>query len=206
MTSSPQHLNGMIVLAGGTGKRLGGRSKPDLLIAGDRLISWTLSFLPKVPTVVVAPEEVEVPEKVFLTMEEPPDSGPAAGIVAGWHRLADSFVFSPSDIIGVCPVDAPLSGFALRQLGRQLQEMNEDGSGKEKILLGQVGEVTQYVLGAFTVRALMEMARSNPLNRSVRGLVGEIGFSTREISPNYARDVDTPADIPPVTKLLRISR
>ena len=206
MTSSPQHLNGMIVLAGGTGKRLGGCSKPDLLIAGDRLISWTLSFLPKVPTVVVAPEEVEVPEKVFLTMEEPPGSGPAAGIVAGWHRLAASFVFSPSDIIGVCPVDAPLSGFALRQLGRQLQEMNEDGSGKEKILLGQVGEVTQYVLGAFTVRALMEMARSNPLNRSVRGLVSEIGFSTREISANYARDVDTPADIPPVTELLRISR
>ena len=206
MASSPQHLNGMIVLAGGTGKRLGGRSKPDLLIAGDRLISWTLSFLPKVPTVVVAPEEVEVPEKVFLTMEEPPGSGPAAGIVAGWHRLADSFVFSPSDIIGVCPVDAPLSGFALRQLGRQLHEMNEETPGKEKILLGQVGEVTQYVLGAFTVRALMEMARSNPLNRSVRGLLGEIGFSTREISPNYARDVDTPADIPPVTKLLRISR
>lgn len=206
MTSSPQHLNGMIVLAGGTGKRLGGRSKPDLLIAGDRLISWTLSFLPKVPTVVVAPEEVEVPEKVFLTMEEPPGSGPAAGIVAGWHRLAASFVFSPSDIIGVCPVDAPLSGFALRQLGRQLQEMNEDGSGKEKILLGQVGEVTQYVLGAFTVRALMEMARSNPLNRSVRGLLGEIGFATREISANYARDLDTPADIAPITELLRISR
>lgn len=206
MASSPQHLNGMIVLAGGTGKRLGGCSKPDLLIAGDRLISWTLSFLPKVPTVVVAPEEVEVPEKVFLTMEEPPGSGPAAGIVAGWHRLAASFVFSPSDIIGVCPVDAPLSGFALRQLGRQLQEMNEDGSGKEKILLGQVGEVTQYVLGAFTVRALMEMARSNPLNRSVRGLLGEIGFGTREISANYARDLDTPADIAPITELLRISR
>lgn len=206
MASSPQHLNGMIVLAGGTGKRLGGCSKPDLLIAGDRLISWTLSFLPKVPTVVVAPEEVEVPEKVFLTMEEPPGSGPAAGIVAGWHRLAASFVFSPSDIIGVCPVDAPLSGFALRQLGRQLQEMNEDGSGKEKILLGQVREVTQYVLGAFTVRALMEMARSNPLNRSVRGLLGEIGFATREISPNYARDLDTPADIAPITELLRISR
>lgn len=206
MASSPQHLNGMIVLAGGTGKRLGGCSKPDLLIAGDRLISWTLSFLPKVPTVVVAPEEVEVPEKIFLTMEEPPGSGPAAGIVAGWHRLAASFVFSPSDIIGVCPVDAPLSGFALRQLGRQLQEMNEDGSGKEKILLGQVGEVTQYVLGAFTVRALMEMARSNPLNRSVRGLLGEIGFATREISPNYARDLDTPADIAPITELLRISR
>lgn len=206
MASSPQHLRGMIVLAGGTGERLGGSSKPDLLIAGDRLISWTLSFLPPVPTVVVAPEEVEVPEKIFLTMEEPPGSGPAAGIVAGWHRLADSFVFSPSDIIGVCPVDAPLSGFALRQLSRQLQEMNEDGSGKEKILLGQVGEVTQYVLGAFTVRALMEMARSNPLNRSVRGLLGEIGFATREISPNYARDLDTPADIAPITELLRISR
>lgn len=102
MASSPQHLNGMIVLAGGTGNRLGGCSKPDLLIAGDRLISWTLSFLPKVPTVVVAPEEVEVPEKVFLTMEEPPGSGPAAGIVAGWHRLAASFVFSYRGLPGRC--------------------------------------------------------------------------------------------------------
>lgn len=206
MASSPQYLNGVIVLAGGTGERLGGRSKPNLLIAGDRLISWTLSFLPPVPTVVVAPEEVEVPEKVFLTMEEPPGSGPAAGIVAGWHRLADSFVFSPSDIIGVCPVDAPLSGFALRQLARHLQETNEDAAEKEKILLGQVGEITQYVLGVFTVRALMEMARAKPLNRSVRGVLGEIGFATREISPDYAHDVDTPADIAPVTELLRISR
>lgn len=206
MASSSQYLNGVIMLAGGTGKRLGGRSKPDLLIAGDRLISWTLSFLPPVPTVVVAPSEVEVPEKVFLTMEEPPGSGPAAGIVAGWRRLANSFVFSPSDIIGVCPVDAPLAGFALRQLGRELKEQNEDAAEKEKILLGQVGEVTQYVLGVFTVRALMEMARANPLNRSVRGVLGEIGFSTREISPDYARDVDTPADIAPVTELLRISR
>ena len=206
MASSSQYLNGVIMLAGGTGKRLGGCSKPDLLIAGDRLISWSLSFLPKVPTVVVAPGEVEVPENVFLTMEEPPGSGPAAGIVAGWRQLANSFVFSPSDIIGVCPVDAPLSGFALRQLARQLQETNEDAAEKQKILLGQVGEVTQYVLGAFTVRALMEMARANTLNRSVRGVLSDIGFATREISPDYARDVDTPADIVPVTELLRISR
>lgn len=206
MASSSQYLNGVIMLAGGTGKRLGGCSKPDLLIAGDRLISWSLSFLPKVPTVVVAPGEVEVPENVFLTMEEPPGSGPAAGIVAGWRRLANSFVFSPSNIIGVCPVDAPLSGFALRQLARQLQETNEDAAEKQKILLGQVGEVTQYVLGAFTVRALMEMARANTLNRSVRGVLSDIGFATREISPDYARDVDTPADIVPVTELLRISR
>ena len=115
-------------------------------------------------------------------------------------------MFSPSDIIGVCPVDAPLAGFALRQLGRELKERNEDAAEKEKILLGQVGEVTQYVLGAFTVRALMEMARANPLNHSVRGVLSEIGFATREISPDYARDVDTPADIAPVTELLRISR
>ena len=94
----------------------------------------------------------------------------------------------------------------MRQLARQLQETNEDAAEKQKILLGQVGEVTQYVLGAFTVRALMEIARTNPLNRSVRGVLGEIGFATREISPDYARDVDTPADIAPVTELLRISR
>lgn len=80
-------------------------------------------------------------------------------------------------------MDAPLSGFALRQLARQLQEINEDAAKKEKILLGQVGEVTQYVLGVFTVRALMEIARANPLNRSVRGVLSDIGFATREISP-----------------------
>ena len=85
----------VLVLAGGTGRRLGGASKPDVVARGARLLDHVLNGVAAVRSplgggrsVVVAPVEVEVPDGVLRTLEDPPLGGPVAGIAAGLARLA----------------------------------------------------------------------------------------------------------------------
>lgn len=80
----------LIVLGGGEGRRLGGVSKPDLLLGGVRLLDRVLEAGSDCsPRVVVAPETVEVPSGVLRTLEELPAGGPVAGIAAGLARLRE---------------------------------------------------------------------------------------------------------------------
>ncbi|MGW6129156.1 molybdenum cofactor guanylyltransferase [Cellulomonas sp. NPDC055163] len=82
-----------LVLAGGRARRLGGVSKPDVLVAGRRLLAHVLDAAAAGPgggarrTVVVAPGSVAVPGDVLRTLEDPPDGGPVAGIAAGLAAL-----------------------------------------------------------------------------------------------------------------------
>ncbi|MCG7308570.1 molybdenum cofactor guanylyltransferase [Brachybacterium sp. ACRRE] len=78
----------MIVLGGGEGRRLGGVSKPDLVLGGRRLLDLVLDAGSGcAPRVVVAPDSVEVPSGVLRTLEDPPAGGPVAGIAAGLALL-----------------------------------------------------------------------------------------------------------------------
>lgn len=78
-----------IVLAGGTGRRLGGASKPDVVLAGERLLDRVLAAVAARRRIcVVAPESVRLPAGVLRTLEDPPHGGPVAGISAGLAALA----------------------------------------------------------------------------------------------------------------------
>ncbi|WP_258726336.1 molybdenum cofactor guanylyltransferase [Cellulomonas sp. NS3] len=83
-----------LVLAGGRARRLGGVSKPDVLVSGRRLLAHVLDAAAVGPgprrTVVVAPASVAVPDGVLRTLEDPPDGGPVAGIAAGLAALGRS--------------------------------------------------------------------------------------------------------------------
>ena len=108
----------VVVLAGGTGRRLGGASKPNVVARGARLLDHVLAGLsgltdlaepasgaeptgrsapekrsPAVATVgrvvVVAPAEVALPAGILRALEDPPLGGPVAGIAAGLARLAE---------------------------------------------------------------------------------------------------------------------
>ena len=85
----------VLVLAGGTGRRLGGASKPDVVARGARLLDHVLNGVAAVRSplgggrsVVVAPAGVEVPDGVLRALEDPPFGGPVAGIAAGLARLS----------------------------------------------------------------------------------------------------------------------
>jgi len=76
-----------IILAGGRGSRLGGVSKADLVVGGRRLLDVVLEAVRRArTTVVVGP--VAAPDGVLVTVEDPPGTGPAAGIVAGLEAVA----------------------------------------------------------------------------------------------------------------------
>ncbi|PVU82168.1 molybdopterin-guanine dinucleotide biosynthesis protein [Cellulomonas sp. WB94] len=81
-----------LVLAGGRARRLGGVSKPDVVVGGRRLLAHVLGAVdgPDVRrVVVVGPDTLAVPDGVTRTLEDPPDGGPVAGLAAGLAILRD---------------------------------------------------------------------------------------------------------------------
>jgi molybdopterin-guanine dinucleotide biosynthesis protein A len=98
-----------IVLAGGSGKRMGGVLKPLLKIGGVPMITRVLNALEHAERiVVVGPSELDdyLPENVKRTQEQPPGGGPVAGISAG---LASG---KPAEKIIVAAGDLPFLSWA----------------------------------------------------------------------------------------------
>ncbi|GEK23005.1 molybdenum cofactor guanylyltransferase [Cellulomonas xylanilytica] len=76
-----------IVLAGGRARRLGGASKPDVLVGGVPLLDRALAaVVDAAHVVVVGPPRVARPG-VVTVLEDPPDGGPVAGLAAGLDAL-----------------------------------------------------------------------------------------------------------------------
>ena len=100
-----------IILAGGRGSRLGGVSKADLIVGGVRLLDRVLGAVTDAAS-TVAVGRVEVPDGVLVTLEDPPGTGPAAGLVAGLDAIATP---APWTLILACDLpDAPAAVDALR--------------------------------------------------------------------------------------------
>jgi molybdopterin-guanine dinucleotide biosynthesis protein A len=92
-----------IVLAGGSGKRMGGVLKPVLSVGGVPLITRVLGALGKAGhLVVVGPSELDpyLPQNVLRTQEDPPGGGPVAGIGAGFalRAHAESVIVAAGDL------------------------------------------------------------------------------------------------------------
>ncbi|WP_430868855.1 molybdenum cofactor guanylyltransferase [Demequina aurantiaca] len=111
-----------IVLAGGNARRLGGASKPDLIVGEDTLLDLTLAACAAVqasPVVVVGPDSL-ARDGILVTSEDPPGGGPAAGVAAGLESLAslvgDADGFDPEDLILCLACDMPNAADAVQAL------------------------------------------------------------------------------------------
>ncbi|WP_213451116.1 molybdenum cofactor guanylyltransferase [Rhizomonospora bruguierae] len=105
---------GALILAGGAGRRLGGREKPARPVGGRPMLLRVLDALADAdPRVVVgAPALTGAPTDVLTTVEEPPGGGPAAAVVAGL-RLVPAHV----PVVALVAADLPLlTGDAVRRL------------------------------------------------------------------------------------------
>ena len=106
-------LCGVVVLAGGTAKRMGGVSKPDVIVAGKSLLMRAIDEIravaPAAEIVVVAPPQVEIPEGVARVLEDPPFGGPLAGVAAGFDLLRTLPGFRTDGLVGLLTCDAPLA-------------------------------------------------------------------------------------------------
>ncbi|MFT0848317.1 twin-arginine translocase subunit TatC [Actinomycetaceae bacterium L2_0104] len=106
-------LCGVVVLAGGTAKRMGGVSKPDVVVAGKTLLMRAIDEIravaPAAEIVVVAPPQVEIPTGVARVLEDPPFGGPVAGVAAGFDLLRTLPGFRADGLVGLLTCDAPLA-------------------------------------------------------------------------------------------------
>lgn len=76
-----------VVLAGGRARRLGGVSKPGVVVAGRALLDHVLAAVAGArQVVVVGPPQLARPG-VTTVLEDPPDGGPVAGLAAGLAAL-----------------------------------------------------------------------------------------------------------------------
>ena len=105
-----------IVLAGGTAKRLGGAPKHSIVVDGQTLLERTLAAVSDAARVVVVGDDLLRPlvGDATLVREEPPLSGPAAGIGAALPHVTACRV-----IVLAC--DQPYVADAVRPL------LNADG-------------------------------------------------------------------------------
>lgn len=191
-----------VVLAGGTARRLGGVSKPDVLVAGRRMLDHVLEglaalrgggALPAGRIVVVAPPEVALPPGELRALEDPPLGGPVAGIAAGLQALAaDAGGSAPAPVTAVLTCDAPGAATALPPLLGALEAAPAvpgiDGA------CARAGDHTQYLLGVYWTPALLGAVAPGgaPLrDRAVHRTLGALRVLEVAGTERAAVDLDT---------------
>ena len=173
-----------VILAGGRGSRLGGVSKADLEVAGVRLLDRVLVAASGARTrVVVGP--VAVPAGVLVTSEDPPGTGPAAGLVAGLAALADP---APWTLVLAC--DLPGAEAAVPAL---LAAAAAGAAAPDGLCLAGPDGHPQWLLGLYRSDALRAAASDygDPSNRSVRGLLRALDLGTVPDASGLGEDLDT---------------
>ena len=190
----------VIVLAGGTGARLDGASKPDVVARGARLLDHVLVGVERLRerdlalgrVCVVAPSEVALPGGVLRALEDPPLGGPVAGIAAGLELLGRSDPVA--GLTGILTCDAPFSWRALPALHRALAEAGPELDGA----CARDDEHTQYLLGLYRRRALAAAVAPDgaPLrDTAVRRALGALHVTAITTTRDVVRDLDTWAEV-----------
>ena len=175
-----------IILAGGRGSRLGGVSKADLTVGGRRLLDVVLEAVRCARTTVVV-GQVAAPDGVLVTLEDPPGTGPAAGIVAGLEAVAQ-----PAGWTVVLACDLPgVQAAVPRLLAATARDDDLDG-----YCLASPEGSPQWLLGIHRTPRLRLVAQTygDPRNRSVRGLLAGLRLGLLPDADDDGRDVDTWVD------------
>lgn len=187
--TAPQRV-AAVVLAGGESRRFG-TDKLEASVDGARLLDRSLEALPSgVEVIIVGPERETVRPARFVR-EDPPGSGPAAGIIAGL-RLGLS---QPLEAVVIFPADAPRGGESAVLLLHRLRAdvayavVGVDRSGRDQPL--------QLALRRDAVEALV--ARAGPragAGQSARELISwlEPAMVRQPLDDLLAFDIDTIED------------
>lgn len=170
---------GAIVLAGGRATRLGGASKGDVTVGADTMLTHVTNAcqevgIPRDNIVVVGHAQTDLTR----TVEDPPHSGPAAGIGAGLAHVTGDRLF-------ILSCDIPFIASGLPVL---IDSFEGDG-----VCFG--GVRTQYLAGLYSTSAVRarvaELQNEGGLvNLPVRAVLGALTVTV--LGPNpAANDVDT---------------
>lgn len=177
-----------VVVAGGKGSRMGHVSKADLDISGERLLDIVLRATAGAATTVVV-GDVAVPEGVVLTREDPPGTGPAAGLLAGLDAVA-----SPAPWTLVLACDLPGAPGAV---GRLLEAVASAPAEAEGLCLRDAGGELQHLAALYRTPALRRafVEWGDPANRSVRGVMASLALLPVDPGDASVEDLDTPEQL-----------
>jgi molybdopterin-guanine dinucleotide biosynthesis protein A len=177
-----------IVLAGGSGRRLGGVDKPALVVGGKRLLDRVLAAVDASSVVVVVGPPRLTARPVLFATEQPPGGGPAAALAAGLPLVT-------SDVVGVLAADLP---FVTADVVHHLTEQLGTRNGA---LIVDADGFDQLLLGVWRTAALRDAVKAaGPLaNRGLHHVLGRLN-PVRVVLPPATQplawwDCDTPADV-----------
>lgn len=177
-----------IVLAGGRGARMGHVSKADLDVGGERLLDIVLRAASGAATTVVV-GDVAVPHRVLVTREDPPGTGPAAGLLAGLDAVP-----SPAPWTLALACDLPDAPAAVARLVDALGAAPEEADG---LCLRDVDGELQHLAAFYRTDALRRAfeAWGDPANRSVRGVMATLALLPVDPGDASVEDLDTPEQL-----------
>lgn len=179
----------VVVLAGGTARRMGGGDKTALdLGAGQSVLGHLVGGLDRtVPVVVVGPERA-LERPVRWTREEPPGAGPLAGLTAGLAAAPES------DLVVVLAGDQPFAAAGLASLLEGLSTRAEvdavvavDRSGRDQPLLAAYRR-------AAVVTALAPLG-PDVAGRSMGWLLDRLRIARVPLDETVLLDVDDPSSL-----------
>lgn len=188
-----------IVLVGGRARRLAGADKAGLLVAGRTLLARALDAAGAAERTVVAGVLPEGSVRASWSagsraiqhvVEEPPRSGPVAGIAAGLAALGRG----GAPWVLVLAVDQPGAAAAVRPL---LQRAAETGEAVDGVCPRDPAGREQWLLAAYRADrlrgALAELG--DPAGAPVRRLVEPLRLAAVTGLERHLGDVDTPEQL-----------
>lgn len=172
------------MVAGGRGRRLGGRDKPALVLAGRSLLDIAVDAVSEARAVVVVGPRRPVARSVQWTREEPAGGGPLAALAAGVRALPPG-----SDVVVVIAADLPaVNSDAVLALVRGV-----DGDGA--VAVDSTGR-PQPLLAAYRTAALQKALAiiGDPHGRPMGRLLDTLSVAALDVGA-AAEDIDTPGDL-----------
>ena len=199
----PRAAYDTVILAGGQARRLHGASKPDVMLAGRRLVDHCLASVPGARRrVVVGPATLQVPPGVLRTQESPAHGGPVAGIEAGLVALhpamADGQPPQDEAPVLVLACDMPFLFSAVPLLLARLSAASNDAELDGACLLDSDGRA-QWLAAIYRPsglhRALAALTSTGGTrNAPVRRLVAQLILAEVPVHGKECADIDTWAD------------
>lgn len=179
-----------VVLAGGRSSRLGGRAKAGLRQDGRTLVELTVDAVGEAAgVVVVGPEELVLPDRVLRAREDPPFSGPAAGIAAGLTAL-DALAPAPWTMTLACDMPGVARAVTLLLAAARAAP---DAAGHISVTPDGRRQPLAALYRSEVLRAAY--AGQDPTGRSVLSFVRHLPLRDVTVAEDATADVDTWDDV-----------
>lgn len=175
-----------VVLAGGSGRRLGGVDKPALDVGGSTLLDRVLRAVEGAGAVVVVGPPRDLPPHVVQLREDPPGGGPAAALAAGLGAVA-------APAVAVLAADLPQVSVAL------VTALRAAAAGHDGALLVDDDGRDQVLTGVWSTAILRAAAAGQDLHgrplRAVLGGLDVVRVPAAGLGLRGWADCDTPQDL-----------